>query len=751
MKQKIIFILIFFTPLLSISQETLHGMIMIQENGKKKGLEGASIQWQGTNVGTITDDKGWFEIEYKSEYKKLVVSFVGYRTDILKIKSSKEIHHLLAEGNELEEVEVKVRKKTTSISYFSTTNTAKISSEELLKAACCNLSESFETNPSIDVNYSDAVTGKKQIQMLGLNSPYILIARENIPVSRGSSQVYELSFTPGTWVESIQVTKGAGGVVNGYEGIAGEINTELIKPLSDERLFVNFYGSNSGRLELNTHYNQKISENLYTGFYIHGNRNHKKYDDNNDNFLDSHISKQINVLNRWQYQDLEKGWISFVNFRVLSDKKQIGELDFNPSVDKLTTNTWGGEINTKGFDMSAKVGYVFPDMPYQSFGLQTAYNKHVQDSYFGTKIYNTTHQSIYSNLLFNSIIGDTRNKFKVGVNFSYDKYIELVNTVNYDRIENSVGGFFEYSYDNLNDLSLVAGVRVDQNNKLGFFVTPRLHVRYDTPWEKGVLRGSVGRGKRSANIFVENQQLFTSNRDINIVENGGKIFGLDPEIAWNYGVSFSQGFNLFSRKGDVVFDYYKTDFKNQVVVDWENPDEVSFYNLDGKSYANSFQTEINYNVMESVDVRMSYKYYDVKTQYNSGKLEKPFTPKHRFFVNLGIKSPDKDRNHSLWKFDITYNWIGNQRFPSTTSNPIEFQRSEYTKQINLLNLQFTKIFSRNFEAYIGGENVTNTVQNNPIISPDNPFDNHFDSTMIYGPIFGSTYYVGLRYKLKYEE
>lgn len=749
MKKIIIYTLIVFSPIFSMAQETLHGMIIVQENAKKKGLEGVTIHWQGTEIGTITDDKGWFEIEYKSEYKKLVVSYVGYRTDIIKIKSSKEIHHLLTEGNELEEVEVRARKKTTSISYFSVTNTSKISSEELLKAACCNLSESFETNPSIDVNYSDAVTGKKQIQMLGLNSPYILIARENVPVSRGSSQVYELSFTPGTWVESIQVTKGAGGVVNGYEGIAGEINTELIKPLSDDRLLVNIYGSNKGRLEFNTHYNQKVSEKWYTGLYIHGNKNHDEYDDNNDNFLDSHISKQINVLNRWQYQDLEKGWISFINFRVLSDKKRIGEIDFNPSTDKLTTNAWGGEIDTKGFDMTTKIGYVYPDMPYQSFGLQTAYNKHVQNSYFGLRVYNTTHQSIYSNLLFNSIIGDTRNKFKIGVNFSYDKYLELVNTTNYDRIENSVGTFFEYSYDNLNNLSLVAGIRVDQNNKLGFFVTPRLHIRYDTPWEKGVFRGSIGRGKRSANIFVENQQLFTSNRAINIIENGGKAFGLDPETAWNYGASFSQGFNFLNRKGDIVFDFYRTDFTSKVVVDWENSQEISFYNLDGKSYANSFQTEVNYNILEEVDLRMSYKYYDIKTQYNAGLLEKPLTPKHRFFANIGVKTVDRNRNMSFWKFDATYNWFGNQRFPSTMSNPVEFQKPEYSKQTNLLNLQVTKVFSRNFEAYIGGENVTNVTQENPITSANSPFGSYFDSAMIYRPIDGGTYYIGLRYKLKY--
>lgn len=744
MKFKIIIIIFAILPIFSAAQETMIGMVMVQEEGEMSGLEGATVYWHDTDIGTTTDEKGWFRIPYKSEYKKLVFSFVGYQTDTVEVSSNKELHHLLREGNELDEVELRTRSKTSFVSYVSTSNIVKISSDELLKAACCNLSESFTTNPSIDVNFSDAVTGTKQINMLGLNSPYILIAQENIPMVRGASQAYGLTFTPGTWVESIQITKGAGSVVNGYESIAGQINAELVKPLTDDKLFVNVYGSMNGRLELNTHFNQKLNDKWSTGVYIHGNNNSKKIDDNGDNFLDIPLGKQINVMNRWQYQDAEKGWVSFVNFRYLADEKQAGEKNFNPDIDRGTMNAWGSEINTNRFDASAKIGYVFPETPYQSFGFQTAYSNHKQDSYYGLRAYNIEHNSVYSSLLFNSIIGDTRSKFKTGLTFTYDGYKELVNTTNYNRIDNSIGGFFEYSFDNLDDFSLTAGIRADQHNQLGFFITPRLHLRY-APWEKGVLRASVGRGKRSANIFAENQQLFASNRMINIVDNGGKVYGLDPETAWNYGLSFLQGFNLFDRKGDVVVDYYMTSFTNQVVVDWETPTEVSFYNLDGKSVANSFQTEVSYNVFEHVDLKLSYKYYDVKTEYNSGLLEKPLTPKHRFFANIGIKTHEK--NNSYWKFDATYNWVGEQRFPSTITNPIEYQKPEYSSVQNLLNIQVTKVFSRKFEVYVGGENMTNTTQKNPIVSADNPFGDYFDSTLIYAPIHGANYYAGLRFKI----
>jgi outer membrane receptor for ferrienterochelin and colicin len=744
MKLKIVYILLALMPILSSAQETFRGMVMVKENGKIGGLEGATVYWKGTEIGTTTDEKGWFTLDYKSEYEELVISFLGYRTDTITIDSNTELHHLLTEGNELEEVIIKTRRKTTAVSYLATSNLSNISSEELLNAACCNLSESFETNPSIDVNFSDAVTGTKQIQMLGLNSPYILIAQENIPSVRGASQAYGLTFTPGTWVESIQITKGAGSVVNGYESIAGQINAELVKPYSDDMLFVNLYGSYNGRLEFNTHFNQKISDKWSAGLYIHGNDRSKKIDNNKDNFLDVPLAKQINIMNRWQYQDLQKGWISFLSFRYLSDEKQAGEVDFNPSVDKFTSNSWGSEINTNRLDATAKVGYVFPKIPYQSFGFQVAYSSHNQDSYYGLQTYEIKHKSVYSNLLFNSIIGDTRNKFKTGFTFTYDNYNEYVNAIYSSRDENSFGGFFEYSYDDLESFSLIAGIRVDQHNKLGFFITPRLHMRY-APWEKGVLRASIGRGKRSANIFAENQQLFASNRVINIVQDGGKIYGLDPETAWNYGMSFLQGFNLFEKKGDIVFDFYRTNFTNKVIVDWENSQEISFYNLEGDSYANSFQTEVSYAPFDKLEVKFSYKYYDIQTDYKNGKNQNPLVPKHRFFANASYIT--KHNSERFWRFNATYNLVGKQRFPSTLNSPLMYQRPQFSNSINLLNIQVTKVFSRNFEMYVGGENITNTMQDNPIVSANDPFGSYFDSTLIYAPINGANYYMGLRYKI----
>ncbi|SHI68912.1 TonB-dependent receptor [Pseudozobellia thermophila] len=732
-------------PWLAFSQEKVEGMVVDSGASNEPGLPGANVYWMDSQIGVVTDIDGKFSIPYKKEYNKLIVSYVGYESDTLTVNAPKTLRLRLKASNTLDEVVVQQQRDDIQKAYFSPQNVVTVNSAELLKAACCNLAESFETNPAIDVNLSDGLTGTKQIQMLGLTSPYLLITQENIPMVRGASQAYGLTFTPGTWIESIQITKGAGSVVNGYESISGQINTELVKPLTDNALFVNGYGNENGRYELNTHFNKKLNEKWSTGLYIHGNKRTQKEDDNGDGFLDAPLADQINVMNRWQYQDPEKGWVSFFNVRFLNDGKQVGQVDFNPGTNKFTTHAWGSEINTRRFDTSLKLGYVFPELPFQSFGFQTAYSLHKQDSYFGFRTYDINHESIYTNLLFNSIIGDTRNKFKTGLSFAYDGYDELVNTADYSREDRSVGAFMEYSYENLEKVSLTAGLRVDNHNRLGTFVTPRFHIRY-TPWGQGSLRGSFGRGKRAANIFAENQQLFASSRQINILNEGGEVYGLEPEDAWNYGVSFLQGFNFLNRKGDIALDYYITDFKNQVVVDWENPQEVSFYNLDGDSKAKSFQVEVNYELLTGLDFRTAYKYYDVSTDYKSGRLQKPLQAQHRLFANLGYKTKMKE-NGSQWKFDYTLHSMGEKRLPNTASNPVAYQLAAYSSPYNHMNAQITKVFSNAFEVYVGAENLSNVQQDNPVLGADDPFGPNFDTTIIYAPIMGRMFYGGFRVKI----
>ena len=736
---------ILITLILSVSfvhaQETLSGTILYKLNQDDYPLEGASIYWLNTNKGTITNFSGDFKIEKTDETDLLVISYIGFLSDTLRVKSSPIIHFLKSdENNSLDEITVQKKRKTIQKSYLAAQNIMKISSEELLKAACCNLSESFETNPTIDVNFSDALTGTKQIKMLGLESPYMMISEENIPMIRGASQAYGLTFIPGTWIESIQITKGAGSIVNGFESISGQINTELKKPFSDLPLFINLFGSQMGRLEANTHINKKVFDRINMGVYMHVNSNNERMDQNQDSFLDSPLSNQINVMNRWQYTNPEIGLVSFFTWRYMQDQKQMGVLDFDPLKHRRSNTFWGSEIKTNRLDLSFKAGYVFPEIPYQSFGFQSAFSTHDQDSYYGLRIYDIYHESIYNNLLFNSIIGNTMNKFKVGVNFSYDRYVERVDNINYNRIDKSIGTFFEYTYNNNSDISFSGGLRFDNHNQIGSFITPRIHFRYN-PLENFVLRISSGSGRKIANIFAENQRIFGTNRIINLLQNGSGVYGLDPELAWNYGLSILRSFRFLGGDFELVADYYITNFKNQILIDWEESNKISFYNLEGKSSSKSLQLGLDFSYREFLTLSAAYKNYIIKSNYNSGYLSKPLQPRNIIFFNTGLESTIN--NGSQWKWDLTINFIGDQRLVKTIRDPENLSSPKY----NLLNSQITRVFSSKFEIYLGGENIGNYKQLNPIISSENPFSPNFDSSQIYAPIFGRMIYSGLRLKL----
>ena len=739
MKKIFLFLILIFFSFKQFSQENLEGKILFSEDGKDYPVMGATVKWINTDKGTISNEKGDFKLERESKTDLIVISYVGFQTDTLSVKDINNITHYMSysEENFLDEVTVSKRRNSAQRTYLMPQNIINISEEELLKAACCNLSESFETNPSVDVNHNDALTGTKQIEMLGLKSPYILITEENIPMVRGASQTFGLGFTPGTWIESIQVTKGMGSVTNGYESIVGQINTEIKKPYNDMPFFFNLFKGIDGRFEANAHLRSKVSDKIQNTFFIHYNDRKKVNDKNGDMFLDKPLQDQLNLLSKWQFTDASKGLVSFLNIRYLDDNKKIGSIDFNEKSD--LSSFWGGEIFTNRFDSSFKLGYVNPNIPYQSLGFQLAYNFHDQESYYGLNDYNISQKSLFLNLIYNSIISNTKNKIKAGLNFSSDNYSEYVFKSNINRIDRSFGGFFEYSFDNMNDFNLIFGLRYDIHNNIGSFFTPRLHFRYMLN-DNFSIKGSVGTGRKIANVFAENQTIFLSNRK-NINKNfDAKLYGVSPEKATNLGFSLDHKVFLFGGQGNLIFDFYKTIFDNRVIIDFETFGEFNFYNSSlGKSKSDNYQIEFLFS-KNNWNITAAYKKYDVKSYYQSGLKEKPLQPRNIIFFNYGIES--NKVNESNWKFDITYNRLGKQRLMLNPRDNYEFTDPHFS-----INSQITRVFSSKFEVYVGGENLNNYKQENPIIMANDPFNQNFDASIIHGPIFGSIYYIGLRYKI----
>ncbi|MNU12424.1 TonB dependent receptor [compost metagenome] len=656
------------------------------------------------------------------------------------IEASSHSSHATGEKN-IEGVTITASKAATSISKKEAGLVFNINSKELLKAACCNLSESFETNATVDVSFSNAVTGTKQLKMLGLDQKYTSLTKELLPEIRGLASAYGLNFIPGRWIESIQLTKGGSTVTNGYESITGQINTELIKNSKTPETSLNLFADFNGRAEANVTHVAAINDKWSQTFLLHGNGTFGDTDMNDDNFLDRPKGTQINAAYLLNYNDLERsGFGSHFGINFIKDERTAGQIGFDKKLSQKEQSLYGVGIDISRFQVWNKTGYVFKGKPYQSLGWMNQYVYHQQDSFFGLRNYSGQQHTYYSNLIFESILGNTNHKYKAGASFLYDGYKENYLVDNFKRNEIVPGVFAEYTLTGLK-YTLVAGARADFHNLAGTQFTPRLNFKYDfTP--QTIFRLSAGRGFRTANVFAESQQYFASNRNIQILQNGGDIYGLRPEIAWNYGVSLQQEFKIFGKKSTIVADFFRTDFQDQVLVDLDrSPQQLTFYNLDGKSFANSFQTQWDFTPFKNFDVRLAYKYYDVQADYLDGRREVPFMAKHRGFVNLAYAT-NKNKNEGFWSFDTTLNWVGKQRLPNTSSNPAEFQLPMYSESYAVLNAQISRNFNKKLRAYLGGENLTSYHQENAIMDFRNPFGNYFDGGMVYAPIMKANFYVG---------
>ncbi len=704
-------------------------------------LPGANIFWLGTDIGVATDMDGGFQIPITNQSSKLAVSFIGYLPDTVEVLDASFLTIELTSGTMLENVHVVHRRKAMEFSFLDPAKVEKINEKELLKAACCNLSESFETNPSVDVAFSDAVTGTRQIQMLGLAGPYTQITRENMPYIRGLASSYGLTFVPGTWVEGMQLSKGAGSVVNGFESIAGQINIELRKPEDSEKMYLNFYGSQGARLEANANFTTAINDQWSTTLLLHGKTNQRKMDRNSDGFLDEPNGNQVIALNRWKYLG-DNGLRVQFGINGTSIDNVGGQTAFERKTDALSTQHWGMQLNIQRLEGWLKIGKVFEDIPWRSWAIQVSGSKHQQDSYFGLRTYLASQNSLYSNFLYQSIIGNTHHQVLVGLSLQHDGYVEEFEEILFDRTETVPGGFFEYTYGGHDKFSFVGGIRADHHNHYGFFITPRLHLRYafadDLIW-----RASAGRGQRTANIFAENNGLMASARAFHILnDDSQKPYGLEPEIAWNAGTNIIYTFQNGQHPGSLSFDLYHTIFQNQIVIDLDqSPSEVLFYNLSGKSFATSFQAQLDLEIITRFDLRLAYRFYDVRTTYSGDLLEKPLVSKNRFFLNLAYSTL---RN---WAFDYTINWQDQKRLPYTGTNPAAYQLAQRSPGFLVMNVQVSKNWQQKFEVYLGAENLLNFRQDNPILASEDPFGSYFDSSLIWGPVFGRNIYMGMRYRI----
>lgn len=712
----------------------------VVENKTGEALTGANVIGLPGPVATQTAEDGRFSLPALG-IERIAVSYVGFASDTLNIEAGdRPLTIRLSESQVLDEIVIESRIKSTELDMMSTLNTQKIGSKELMKAACCNLSESFETTPSVDVGFTDAVSGYKQIQMLGLTGAHTAFTRENIPDVRGLATITGLTFTPGAWVESMQLSKGAGSVVNGFEGTAGQINVEWHKPFEEKspRLYLNGYQSIQGRSEGNLVWNHNFDHGLSTNLLLHGSSNWLQNDNNNDGFLDNPLGNNFVGANRW-FLFNEKGYELQAGVKVVVAEQQGGQ--GSKIVPETVLNRWQYDQEMTRIEAWAKLGKLFLDKPWKSMGLQLSGVYHDQQSLFGNRNYAGKQQSFYANYIYQTILGNTNHVLKGGASFIYDQFNEQFLNLKMKREELVPGAFAEYNYKYLSKLNIVAGLRADYHNLYGAFLTPRLHLRY-APVENSVFRASVGRAQRTPNVFTENINGLASNRSFEFIGfDPTDPETLKPEVAWNMGGSFSQQFMLNYRDGSFMLDYYYTDFQNQLVADIENPEQMAFYNLEGRSSAHSLQAQLDYEPIRNWDVRLAYRYYHIKTDFESGYKTKPLVATHRAFLNTGY------RTNNDWSVDYTLQWVGAKRLPAHFMHH-QLQGESYTPSFVQMNAQISKSWKDgNFEIYLGAENLTNYMQPNLILGAETPFAHGFDAGMIWGPGMGRNIYAGFRWKL----
>ncbi|MFT4524942.1 MAG: outer membrane receptor for ferrienterochelin and colicins [Bacteroidia bacterium] len=716
------------------AQNKICGHVESSDHDKEGPLIGASVFWLGTTTGVAGDVEGEFCIEEPTSYPaRLVVSHVSSESDTILFTeyTSKEVHAHL-QPIKLETVTVTATEKASSYDLMNPILVENLGSKELKKAACCNLSESFESNASVDVVVSDAVSGARKIRMMGLDGVYTQIQGENMPLIRGLSMGSGMLNIPGTWVESIQISKGPGSVVNGYEAMIGQINVEFQKPDEADTYFINLYGNVGGRAEANLQYAKQITPKVGTTFFGHASARLRENDSNNDGFMDMPLSQQYIGFNRWKFKMGD--WRAQVGVRGSYDNRIGGQLGYKKGL-IADVQPYGIEILNRQIDLTTKTAKLFDKHDDLSIAIVTNWRYHDLNSQYGLKTYEAIERMAYGNLIIQNAWKEDKHRLRAGASYLYDDHVQHLTDSAWQIIEHVPGAYAEYTFSMPLKFSLVAGIRGDYHNKFGMMVTPRLHLKYHLA-DLTTIRVSGGRGYRTARPFADNPSLFASSRRIEFTPM------TKPEESWNYGISFSHSMRLWRRELTVTSSFFRTEFINQMVIDMDSEQRaLHIYPLEGRSYSNSFQIDLSYEPLPRTTINLAYKLNDAHTEYRVGELLNPLVDRHLGLINLGYFT----KGQKNWAFDLTVQFHGDARIPSTSTNPVEYQVPVRSPFHVIINAQVTKTFKW-FEVYLGAENLTNYRQPNAIIAADDPFGEHFDATMIWGPTMGINPYLGIRMK-----
>lgn len=725
----------FFLFFLSYSQAQLQGIVFGIKNGGKTPLKQAKVILRKAQTQVYSEENGRFELVLPKDLPDvLVISAPGYESDsviVTKDDRFSGLEIILFEVDELDEVVVEFKQDSKNFSRLKPLQVENLGEGEFKKAACCNLSESFETNATVDVNFTDAVSGAKKIQLLGLDGVYTQLQMENIPFLTGLESSFGLNSVPGTWVESIQITKGTGSVVNGYESMAGLINVEFRKPETMQRLFINGYGNYLGRAELNVHGGQIINDKWSTGTFAHVSTLQTEWDFNKDGFRDVPLSKSGSFMNRWNYEG--KKFESKFGVNAYYDQRLGGQL-------YGVANRYRAETTNQHAEFFAKTGFLFPNKPYHSLGIVYQFKYHQADGLYGLRGFGGKELRGYVNAIFDGIFGTTAHKYKLGVSAVGQDLQQHIDSMNFNRNVITPGAFFEYTYTGTR-LVLVAGMRADyqtafSDQKEKFQFSPRVHAKW-TLDEFTDLRVTTGKSWRLPTLVMDNSSLLATSKAW-IVTNSN-----EQEEVWNSGLSVMRSMRWWNRAASISADFYHARFNKQLIIDREQSTDSIFFGFQRNvSRSSTFQTELSFMPWKTITFRFAYKFLEVKADYAGSLRQQVMIPQHRGLFNVAFASRNKK-----WEVDGTISVYSPMRLPDVTLPDGSRLTNEKSKAVPVGLAQITRHFKR-WDVYVGGENLFNFKQKNPIISADNPYDPTFDATRVWASVMGTVVYAGFRYEIQ---
>lgn len=725
----------------NVYSQNVTGTVYGDLGTKQEALEGAILKWINTTVGTITDAKGIFGISPEGiTDKRLIVNYIGYHKDTILVGDLNNIKIVLSQNIKTGEIDVEGEHRST---FFDNkeAKTEIITSNEILKDACCDLSGCFGRNSSVDVAVTDIITDSKELKVLGLDGVYTQVLIENMPIITGLNTKYSISSYPGTLINKIMVTKGANSVLQGYENISGIINVLLKDEKTSDRIFFNAFMNNMLEKQVNANFTNKFGKRWKSIFSLHSTQKSNRVDENHDNFLDNPLTTRYVAYNKWNFGTDESSTQFSAAGKLWIEDRVGGEKGFDASKDEGSGTIYGQTVHIKSGDLYSRYSRKFENG--NSLKILTSASVYDLNSFYGITRYDAI-QNVFNGSLIYEFALPGQNFLKTGFSYKQEKIDENISftqpvnkTYNGRYLKNEYvpGVFLEHAINFLdNRASIMTGIRYDYHNEHKGIVTPRMLIRY-TPASETVIRASIGTGFRTVDLFNEYSTIMASARNIIITEK------LEPEKMLNYGIDLIQYYNLGDIAGSINLDIYRTEFYNKVIPDYDtDPSKVFFSNTDGKAYSNIIQVEVT-SSWNGFDLKAAYKYLETKYPLNGVMTDQVLNPKHRVLSTFSYTPQDKS-----WGVSAGLQWFGKQKIPSTASNPVEYRRPSESEPYTLVNMQLSKNF-KILELYAGVDNMFDFMQEHAVLGHQDPFGPYFDTSLIWGPTKGREFYAGIRLKI----